>query len=47
MEWLADICLGCWLIIGLGLFVQVIDRAVYSFFNAKKFGDKPEKFEEE
>jgi hypothetical protein len=47
MEWLASLCLGCWVITGLGLLVHVLDRAFYSLFNAKKFGEKPEKFEEE
>lgn len=47
MELLASICLGCWLIVGLGLLGHVIDRAFYSLFNAKKIGEKPEKFEEE
>jgi len=47
MEWLANLCLGCWAIVGLGLFVNVLDRAFFSIFNAKKFGEKPEKLEEE
>ena len=47
MELLVNACLGCWLVIGLVLFVHVLDRAFYSFFNAKKFAEKPEKFEEE
>lgn len=47
MELLANLCLGCWLIIGLGLLVHVLDRGFYSVFNAKKFGEKPENIEEE
>ncbi len=50
MDWLDSLsylCLGIWLALGFGLLLKVIDRAVYSLFNAKKFGEKPEKFEEE
>jgi len=40
-------CLACWGVIGLFLLVLIADRAVYSLFNAKKLGKKPDKIEEE
>ena len=47
MEWLANLCFGCWALVGLGLFYAVLDRTVYSLLNAKKIGEKPENLEEE
>ena len=46
MSWV-DLCVSCWAGLGVYLFILGIDRAVYSLFNAKKIGEKPEKFEEE
>ena len=43
----ASLCVSCWGGLGLYLLLLVIDRGVYSFFNAKKLGEKPEKIEEE
>ena len=43
----AKLCLSCWGGIGFYLLLLVIDRGIYSLFNAKKIGGKPEKFEEE
>ena len=42
-----NLCLACWGGIGLFLLMLIADRAVYSLFNAKKLGEKPEKTEEE
>lgn len=50
MDWLASLsylCFGFWVAIGFGLLLQVIDRAVFSLLNAKKFGEKPDNLEEE
>jgi len=47
MSWVSSLCLSCWAGIGLYLLVLVLDRGVYTLFNAKKLGEKPEKFEEE
>ena len=50
MDWLANLsylCFGVWLAIGFGLLLKVVDRAVFSLLNAKKFGKKPDNLEEE
>jgi len=47
ISWVRDLCLACWAGVGLYLLALVLDRGVYTLFNAEKIGQKPESFEEE
>jgi hypothetical protein len=44
---LVNICLGCWAFFGLYIALGLLDRVVFSFFNARTFFKNSEKYEEE
>ena len=44
---LANLCFGCWALVGLGLFYTALDRAVFSLLNTRTFIKRDNKTEEE